>query len=86
MFLFTVNIFNVEAVDFEADITYETPCEIYAERAASGESNAYGGQYGYTNEEYFNAYVDYLNYCSDVLNNTSNIFGDNIVPEVPVFL
>ncbi|EDP94710.1 hypothetical protein KAOT1_00500 [Kordia algicida OT-1] len=83
-FIFTVNNLNATVNDFEADVTnYETPCEAYAQRAATSESFAYGGQSGYTDEEYFNAYVDYLNYCSyDVWNESSS----GAVPAQPVFL
>ena len=84
LFLFSVNILNAEVIDLETDATnLGTPCENYAQQAATAESHAYGGQCGYSAEEYFDAWVGYLDFCSYGVDLNGNPSG---TPAQPVFL
>jgi hypothetical protein len=84
LLLFSVNILNAEVNNVKNDvINLGTPCEDYAHQAATAESDAYGGQCGYSAEEYFDAWVGYLDFCSYGVDLNGDFEG---VPAQPVFI
>lgn len=80
----TVNILNANVDRVETDVNYiendNSGCDQYAQDAAAAESDAYGGNGGYSFEDWFHAYAEYFNYCMDV---TGDIGAQ---PQAPAFI